>query len=71
MRLPLPRLTPLECVLWAGAGLLWAFAGGVPIASLFAPARPAAGLVQVIDSPICRAPGPTAQSRMIFSTARE
>ena len=39
MRLPITRLTPLECLLWAGAGLLWAVSGGVPGASLLSGSR--------------------------------
>jgi hypothetical protein len=62
MRLPIARPTPLECLLWAGAGLLWAFAGGVPVASLLGPARHDADFVLVGDGSICRAGDPNANT---------
>ena len=58
------RRHALECMLWAGAGVLWTVAGGVPRSSLIAaaaaaepaarPRRRAAGLrfVQISDSHI-------------------
>ncbi len=51
------RRQALECMLWAGAGVLWTVAGGVPrssLASRAAAAEPAAGLrfIQISDSHI-------------------
>ena len=47
----------LECMVWAGAGVLWTVAGGVPRSSLLGSAQaatPAKGLsfVQISDSHI-------------------
>lgn len=58
MHLPITRPTPLECLLWAGAGLLWLVAGGLPGVALPGFARREAGVVQVDASPICRANDP-------------
>jgi hypothetical protein len=62
-------------VLWAGAALLWAFAGGVPVAPLLGPLRGDADVVRIIDSRICRASearsASTEQGRTIFPKVRE
>jgi 3',5'-cyclic-AMP phosphodiesterase len=49
------RRTALECMLWAGAGLVWTVAGGVPRASLLGSAQAAEqsfSFVQISDSHI-------------------
>jgi hypothetical protein len=55
MRLPITRLTPLECVLWAGAGLAWTAGGGVPGASPLGLARHEVGVVRIGAIRICHA----------------
>jgi 3',5'-cyclic-AMP phosphodiesterase len=56
MTTPTSRRTALECMLWAGAGVLWTVSGGVPRSSLLG--RPAAAaeasfsFVQISDSHI-------------------
>src|SRR4051794_17610497 len=51
------RRTILECMAWAGAGVLWTVAGGVPRSRLIGPAAAAAparelSFVQISDSHI-------------------
>lgn len=52
----LKRRGALECMVWAGAGVLWTVAGGVPRSSLIGPAQAAAAaglsFVQISDSHI-------------------
>ncbi|HYN14272.1 MAG TPA: metallophosphoesterase, partial [Terriglobales bacterium] len=47
----------LKCMAWAGTGLVWTFAGGVPVSKLFGASKPQAGgssftFVQISDSHI-------------------
>jgi 3',5'-cyclic AMP phosphodiesterase CpdA len=52
---PTTRRAALECMLWAGTGLLWTVAGGVPRASLIGAARAdeaSFSFVQISDSHI-------------------
>jgi len=52
---PTTRRTALECMLWAGAGLVWTVAGGIPRASLLGTAQAAGqsfSFVQISDSHI-------------------
>jgi hypothetical protein len=49
------RRTVLECMVWAGAGVLWTVSGGVPRSALIGPAAAAEaasglGFVQISDS---------------------
>jgi hypothetical protein len=50
-------MTPLEWMLWVGAGLVW-IAGGVPGVPPIAPAPRDIGLVRLGDGQICRANPP-------------
>ncbi len=55
MDAPATRRSALECMLWAGAGLVWTVAGGVPRAALIGSAQAAEqsfSFVQISDSHI-------------------
>ena len=59
----------LSCMAWAGTGLLWTMAGGVPTSKLFAATAHAAGGAQDIDVEARRLPAFGDQDDVVVGTA--